>query len=126
MAGTPKNELNKICKEMERDNKEVSQDGVESAASLLRVGRLSGEVDEAARPWYERVKGIILPASIGMKNVVSNSPNEEIHERIETNESNKFSSSGGNKSEEEKAPKGQEGRENNQNRWISNDKTKRG
>ena len=66
MAGTPKNKLNKICKEMKRDNKEVAQDGVESAASLLRVGRLSGEVDKAARPWYERVKGIIS-ASIGMK-----------------------------------------------------------
>ena len=126
MAGTPKNELNKIRKEMERDNKEVAQDGVESAASLLRVGRLSGEVDEAARAWYERVKGTTNSASIGMKTVVSNYPNEEIHERIETNESNKFSSSGENKSEEEKASKGQEDREINTNSFSSNDKTKSG
>ena len=53
MTRTPKNKLNNIRKEMERDNKEVAQDGVESAASLLQVGRMSGEVDEAARPWYE-------------------------------------------------------------------------
>ena len=111
---------------MERDNKEVAQDGVESAASLLKVGRLSGEVDEAARAWYERVKGTTNSASIGMKTVVSNYPNEEIHERIETNESNKFSSSGEYKSEEEKASKGQEDREINTNSFSSNDKTKSG
>ena len=35
MAGNPKNKLNKIRKEMERDNKEVVQNYVESAASLL-------------------------------------------------------------------------------------------
>ena len=70
MAGTPKNGLNKIRKKMKRDKKEVAQDGVESAASLLRVGRLSDKVDEAAWPWYERVEGIIS-ASIGMKTVVS-------------------------------------------------------
>ena len=126
MTGTPKNELNKTRKEMERDNKEVAQDGVESAASLLKVGRLSGEVDEAARSWYERVKGTIISASIGMKNVVSNYPNKEIHERIETNESNKFSSCGGNNSEEEKASKGWEGREINQHSWSSRDKTESG
>ena len=40
---------------------------------------------------------------VSIKTVVSNSPNKEIHERIETNESNKFSSSGENKSEEERA-----------------------
>ena len=44
MAGTPKNTLNKVQKEMmKRDNKEVAMDGVESAASLLKVGRLSGK-----------------------------------------------------------------------------------
>ena len=54
MAGTPKNKLKKIQKEMERDNKEVTHDDMKSAASLLRVGRLSGEVDETARAWYEQ------------------------------------------------------------------------
>ena len=38
-----------------------------------------------------------------MKTVLSNLPNKEIYEQIETNESNKFSSSGENKSEEEEA-----------------------
>ena len=37
-VGTPKNKLNKIWKEMERDNNQVAQDGVESAASLLCTG----------------------------------------------------------------------------------------
>ena len=47
-----------------------------------------------------------------MKSVLPNPLNKEIHERIETNESNKFSRSGGeNKSEEEEASKGQEIRE---------------
>ena len=62
-----------------------------------------------------------------MKSVLPNPPNKEIHERIETNESNKFSSSGGeNKSEEEEASKGQESREINTNSSSSNDKTKSG
>ena len=38
MAGTPKNESNKIRKGMERDNNEVAQNGVESSTSLLRGG----------------------------------------------------------------------------------------
>ena len=59
-----------------------------------------------------------------MKTVSSNSPNKSIHERIGANEGNIFGSSERNKSEEEKASKGQECRENNQNSWISNDKTK--
>ena len=46
-----------------------------------------------------------------MKTVVPKYPNKEIYERIETNKSNKFSSSGENKSEEEEASKGQESRE---------------
>ena len=93
---------------MKRDNKEVAQDGVESEASLLQVGRLSGKVDEAARACCERVKETINSAFVGMKTVVSYSPNEEIHERfemIETNEINKVSNRGENKSEEERAPK---------------------
>ena len=45
--------------------------------------------------------------------VVSNSPDEEIHERIETNKTNTFSNSGERKSEEERTSKGQEGREIN-------------
>lgn len=133
MTGTPRNELNKIRNEMERDNKELSQDDVEPSASLLRGGRLVAEVDEAALTFYERVKGMIwyllyllYSASFGMKNVVSNHPKREIHERIETNESNKFSSSGENKSEEEGASKGLESRENNTNSSSSNDKTKSG
>ena len=57
VAGTPKNELNKIWMEMiQLDNKEVVQDGVESTVSQLQGGRLVREVDEAARPWYEQVK----------------------------------------------------------------------
>ena len=57
-------------------------------------GRLSGEVVEAARTYYKRVKGIIYlvySASIGMKTAVSNPLDKEIYERIETNKSNKFS-----------------------------------
>ena len=43
---------------------------------------------------------------VGMKSVLPNHPNQEIHERIETNKSIKFSSSGReNKSEEEEARK---------------------
>ena len=57
MAGTPKNKLNEIQKEMESDNKKVAQDGVKSAASPLRVknqvGKLSGSVDYGARTWYK-------------------------------------------------------------------------
>ena len=44
---------------------------------------------------------LLYSASVGMKDVLSNPSNKEIYERIETNESNKFSSSGENKSEEE-------------------------
>ena len=58
---------------------------------------------------------------------VPNLPNKEIHERIETNKSNKFSRSGGeNKREEEEASKGQESREINTNGSSSNDKAKSG
>ena len=44
---------------MERDNKDPSQDDVESSVFLLRGGRLVAEVDEAARTLYERVKGMM-------------------------------------------------------------------
>ena len=64
MVGTPKNKLNKIRKEMEHDNKEVAQDGGESAACLLQVGRLSGKVDETAQQWRKRVKGTIYKFSV--------------------------------------------------------------
>ena len=111
MVGTPKNELNKIRIEMmKRDNKEVAQDGMESTvlhtASQLQGGRRVGEVDEAAQTCYERVKGMILyliylyllyslpSAPVSMKTVLSNPSNQEIYEQIDTNESNKFSSSG--------------------------------
>ena len=77
MAGTPKNELNKIQKEMDCDNNEVAQDGEESAVSLLPGGRLSGEVDGAAQTCYKRVKIIIYgiiysvySTPIGMKTEV--------------------------------------------------------
>ena len=116
MTGTPKNELNKIRMDIvKRDNiNEVAQDGVESTASQLQGGRLVGEVDEAARTCYERVKGMIVyllyllySASVVMKRVLSCPSNQEIYERVETNEtneaneSNELSSSGENKSEEE-------------------------
>ena len=59
MVGTPKNKLNKIQMEIiKRDNKEVAQDDVESTASQHQGGRLVSEVNEAARPWYERVSSI--------------------------------------------------------------------
>ena len=91
MAGTTKNKLNKIQMEMiKRDNKEITKDGVESTTSQLQGRWLVGEVDEAARPWYERVKGTKTSASVDMGVVVSNSPDKEIYERIETNKSNKF------------------------------------
>ena len=44
---------------MERDNKDPSQDDVESSVFLLRGGRLVAEVDEAGRTPYERVKGMM-------------------------------------------------------------------
>ena len=54
---------------MELDNKEVTQDGVESAAPALRVknqvGKLSGSVNYGARTWYEQVKGTAYSALIG-------------------------------------------------------------
>ena len=111
MTGTPKNKLNKIHMEMMKcENKEVAQDGVESAASQLQGGRLVDEMDEAARTCYERVKGMILyvlyllySASVDMETVLSNPSNKEIYERIETSEINKFSSSEENKCEEEEA-----------------------
>ena len=65
MPGTPKNKFNKIRDEMECVNKEVAQDGVESAASLIGVGRMFEKVDKSARAWYERVKGTINSAPIG-------------------------------------------------------------
>ena len=72
MAGTPKNELSKLRMEMiKRDNNKVAQDGVESTALQLQGGRLVGEVDEAARAWYDRVKGTIDSASIDTKTVHS-------------------------------------------------------
>ena len=51
----------------------------------------------------ERVKETTNLVPIDMKTVLSNSPGKGIHEQIETNESNKFGSSGGNKSVAEKA-----------------------
>ena len=95
---------------VKRDNNKVAQDGVESTAFQLQGGRLVGEVDEAARPWYERVKGMIwyllhllYSALIGLKVVLSNPSNKGNYKRVETNESNKISSSGENKSKEEEA-----------------------
>ena len=47
---------------------------------------------------------LLYSVSVGMKSVLSNPSNKEIYEQIETNKSNKFSSSGGeNKSGEEEA-----------------------
>ena len=127
MAGTPKNKLNKFLMEMiKRDNKEVAHNGVESTASRLQGGRLVGEVDEAAQPWCERVKGTKKSAAVDMRTVVSNSPDEEIHEQIETNESNTFSIKGEHESEEERTSKIQEGSEIKTNSWSSNDKTESG
>ena len=95
---------------IKRDNNKVAQDGVGSTAFQLQGGRLVGEVDEAARPWYERVKGMIwyllhllYSALFGLKVVLSNPLSKENYERVETNQSNKFSSGGENKSEEEEA-----------------------
>ena len=56
----------------------------------------------------------------------SNSPGEQIHERTETNGSNKFCISGVNKSEEERISKGQEGNKIKTNSWNSYDKAKIG
>ena len=61
-----------------------------------------------------------------MKIVVPNHSNKGNYERDKTNESNKFSSSGENKSEEERTSKDQEGCENKTNSWSSYDKTKSG
>ena len=95
MAGTPKNKLNKIRMDMmKRVNiNEVEQDGVESKASQQQGGRLVGEMDEAARTCYERVKGMIVyllyllySASVVMKTVLSSPLNDEIYEQVKTNE----------------------------------------
>ena len=89
--------------------------------SLSAAGEwLVGKVDKAAWTYYKRVKRV----SIGMKTVVSNPSNKEIHKRLETNKSNKLCSNGRNMSEEEKASKSQEGRKFDQNSLISYDKTK--
>ena len=62
-----------------------------------------------------------------MKSVLPNPPNKGIHKQIETKESNKFSSSGGeNKSEEEETSKGRESRELDTNSSSSNDTAKSG
>ena len=63
---------------------------------------------------------------MGNPAVVLNSPDEDIYKQIETNKSNKFSNSGEDKSEEERASKGQEGREVKTISWSSNAKTKSG
>ena len=90
-------------------------------------------MDVAVRSYYKQIKGMILyllyllySASIGMKTVVSNSSKQDIHERIETNKSNKFSNSGENKIEERMASKDQESREIDTNSSSSKDKTKSG
>ena len=67
-------------------------------------------VDEEARAWYEQVKETINSASIGMKTILSNSPNEDISEQIETDKSNEVGSSEGGKVRR-RTPKGQESRE---------------
>ena len=46
---------------------------------------------------------LLYLALVGMKTVSSNPSNKEIYEQIKTNESNKFSSNGENKSEEGEA-----------------------
>ena len=103
---------------IKRDNNKVAQDGVESTASQLQGGRLVGEVDKAAWPWYKRVKGTKNSVSVDMGVVVSNSPEEEIYEQNGTNESNKFSSSGENKSEEERPTFKRQGRQRNQDKQL--------
>lgn len=105
MVGTSENKLNKIRKEMEHDNKEVhAHDGVDTSDLPLqvknRVGRQVVAVDREAWAWYDRVKEDIDSASIDMKTVLSNFPNEDIHKRIEINENNNFGSSEGSKSED--------------------------
>ena len=116
MAGTPKNKFNKIRMEMiKRDNKEVAQaqDGVESTFSHL-VGKASWRSEQSSADMLRTSQGndiifiifIIFRFSVGwwyLRTVLSNPSNREIYKRIKTNKSNKFSSSGENKSEEEKA-----------------------
>ena len=75
---------------MERDNHEVAQDGVESSAPLLQGGGGGGWLTK----WRKQRRKLYI---------LSNPPNKEIHKRIETNENNKLSSSGENKSEGEEA-----------------------
>ena len=99
---------------------------MESTASQLPGGRLVGKVDDAVWPsWYKQVKETHNSSLIDMKTVVSNFLDKEIYKRIETNKSNKeFSNSGENKSEEERASRGQECREIKTISWRSNNKTK--
>ena len=56
----------------------------------------------------------------------SNYPDGDINEQNVTNESNKFGSSGGNKSKQNNASKGQGGREITKNSWKSKEKTEIG
>ena len=51
---------------------------------------------------YKRLY-LLYSVSVGVITVLSNSSNKEIYERIETNEGNKFSMGGENKSGEEEA-----------------------
>ena len=107
---------------MKRDNKEVAQDGVESTASQLQ-----GD-DWLAKWTKKRDHGTskLREQNIQRRLIWTNSPDVEIHERIETNKSNKFSISGENKKEEESTSKGQEGSEIKTNSRRSNNKTKSG
>ena len=77
MAGTPKNKLNKIRGEMERDNKEVhAYHGVDLVAFLLRA---KNQVES----WYKRAKGTTNVLSIDMKKELLNFLGKDIRERIE-------------------------------------------
>ena len=83
-------------------------------------------MDKEARAWCEQVKETINSVSICMKTVFSNSLNEHIRKRIETNKGNNFCNSGRNKSEEEKASKGKDSQEINKNSWSSRSKKESG
>ena len=77
IAGTPKNELNKIrAEEMERDNKEVhALHRVDSAAFLLRV-------KNRMESWYERAKGATNIVSSNIKTVLINFQGDDTRVRI--------------------------------------------
>ena len=129
MPGTTKNELDNVREEGMPGRTKNKLDNVrEEMGSRRKVSH--------TRTTWDRYGTTLNVESFDMETklesydltiVVPISSDEDIHNKIETNERNKFGRSGGDVSkEEEKASKGQEGSEIIKNNWSSKDKVKSG